>query len=281
MFVVLKTVTPDKRIIKRRKQIRTIERTPATICKTDKGLPFYILEVANGKNGIDWALTSKKCGNFASRIVASHSLPLPDDSGLKRFIPISFNSILLFNTALNIIGEAKIPADKICITVTDRNAVTPSKICRLLPCSSTVRVITAHPERFACAAAKAYNDHGASLVIRSAYEPVKQPEIIICCDGAVLSSMNEAAIFVFKRKHGGKIRFCGSGIELSDYHKSLVPADIETVDFAGALTELCGSNEYKSSAFSEIEISCQKCGNSSPQRCLECYFQKKCNKVET
>ena len=281
MFVVLKTVTPDKRIIKRRKQIRTIEKTPAAVCKTDKGLPFYILEVTNGKKGFDWVSAAKKCGKFASRIVAPHSLPLPDDSGLKRFIPISFNSILVFNTALKNIGDSNLPADKICITVTDRNAVSPSKICKLLPYSSTVRVITAHPERFAYAAAKAYSDYGASLVIRTAYEPVKQAEIIVSCDGAVLSSMNEAAIFVFKRKHGGKIRFCGSGVKLSDYHESLVPSDIESVDFAGALTELCGSSEYKSSVFSEIEISCQKCQDYSVQKCLRCYAIKKCNKVET
>ncbi len=276
MFVVLKPLSPEKGIIKRRKQITEIKKTPAAVCKTDMGLPFYVLEVINEKKGIDWALTAKKCGRYASRIVASHSIHLPDDSGLKRFIPISFNSILVFNTASEIISKSDLPADEICITVTDRNAVTPSRICSLLPFASTVRIITAHPERFACAAVDAYKNHGASLVIRNTYEPVKQPEIIICCDGAVLSSMNDSAIFVAKRKHGGKIRFCGRGTELSDYHKSFLPADIETVDFAGALTELCGSSEYKSSVFSEIGISCDRCENTNPQKCLECYV---CGKV--
>lgn len=276
MFVVLKTVKPEKGFSKHRKQAKTIRKTPALVCKTERGLPFYVLEVLEEKNGIDWALTAEKCGRYSSRIVASHSISLPDESGLKRFIPISMNAILIFNTALKIIGNSDLPADKICITLTDRNAVMYSRICELLPFASTVRVITSHPERFASAAAKAYEDYGASLVIRSGYEPAKQPEIVICCDGAVLSSMSEAAVFVSKRKIGGKVRFSGCGVELSDYHKNIISPDIETVDFAGAITELCGSSEYKTCGFSGIEISCNQCDNPQAEKCLECCI---CNKV--
>ncbi len=276
MFVVLKTVTPEKGFVKRRKQAKIIRKTPALVCKTEMGLPFYVLEVLEEKSGIDWTLTAEKCGRYASRIVASHGISLPDNSGLKRFIPISMNAILVFNTALKIIGNSDLPADKICVTLTDRNAVMPSRICELLPFASTVRVITSHPERFAPAAADAYENYGASLVIRSGYEPAKQPEIVICCDGAILSSMNEAAVFVSKRKSGGKVRFSGCGVELSDYHKSIISPDIETVDFAGALTELCGSSEYKTCTFSETEISCTQCNNTRPEKCLECCI---CNKV--
>lgn len=270
MFVVLKTVKSEKGYIKRKKQAKKLRNTPAVACKTDKGLPFYILEVLEEKNGIDWKLTSEKCGRYASRIVASHSVSLPDNSGLKRFIPISMSAILVFNSALETIRKSDLPADKICITVTDRNAVMHSRICELLPFASAVRVITAHPERFAASAADAYENYGASLIIRSIYEPAKQPEIVICCDGAILSSMNEAAVFASRRKHGGKVRFCGSGVKLSDYHKNLIPPDIETVDFAGALTELCGSSEYRLSPFSEITVSCTKCDNPLPENCLRC-----------
>ncbi len=278
MFVVLKMVKPEKNYFMRRKQMKRIRKKPAVICKTEKSLPFYILEVLEGKNGFDGKSAAAKCGRFASRIVAPRNISLPDDSGLKRFIPISVNAILVFNTALKIISESDLPAEKICITVTDRNAVTPSRICEILPFASTVRIITSHPERFASASANALEHHGASLIIRNAYSPAGQPEIVICCDGAVLSSMNEAAVFVAKKKTGGKIRFNGNGVELSDYHKEILPYDIDTVDFAGALTELCGSGEYKYSSFSEIETSCRNCENSSPRKCLECFI---CNQTVT
>lgn len=270
MFVVLKTVTPEKNFLKRRKQLKKIRNSSTAVYKTDMGLPFCILEIAEPKKESDYLKISEKCGRYSSRIIASRSFPLPDNSGLKRFIPVSMNSFLIFNTALATIGNADLPADKICITVTDRNAVVSQRICELLPYASTVRIITSHPERYALAAADAYENHGASLVIRSSYEPVSQPEIVICCDGAILSSMSEAAVFAAKRKTGGKVRFNGSGINLSDYHKELLPDDIETVDFAGALTELCGSSEYKLSPFSEIEISCNNCENPSAEKCLKC-----------
>ncbi|MBR3780797.1 MAG: hypothetical protein IKK63_06335 [Clostridia bacterium] len=270
MFVVLKTVVPEKNCLKRRKQIKRIKNSPAAVYKTEMGLPFYILEIIEPKKESDFAKISGKCGRYASRIIASHSFPLPDNSGLKRFIPVSMNSFLIFNTALAAIGKASLPADKICITVTDRNAVVSSRICELLPYASTIRIITSHPERYALAVTEAYENHGASLVIRNNYEPVSQPEIVICCDGAVLSSMNNAAVFVAKRKTGGKVRFNGIGVRLSDYHQELIPDDIETVDFAGALTELCGSSEYKFSPFSEIEISCSNCENPVAEKCLKC-----------
>lgn len=270
MFVVLKTVTPEKGLLKHKKQMKSVRKKPAAAYKTEMGLPFYVVEIINGKNGIDWNSAVQKCGRYASRIVASHGIPLPDNSGLKRFIPISMSAVLIFNTALKIIRESELPADKICITITDRNAVMHSRICELLPFASTVRVITSRPERFAAAVSDAYENHGASLIIRNAYEPVPQPETVICCDGAVLTSMSNAAVFVSKRKSGGKVRFCGSGIELSDYHKSIISPDIDTVDFAGALTELCGSSEYRNSSFSEIEISCTDCTDSEVHKCLEC-----------
>ncbi len=271
VFVVLKTVLPEKNCIKRKKQIKKFKNSSAAVYKTDMGLPFYVLEIPDGKKGPDWSLIAGKCGRYSSRIVASHSVPLPDNSGLKRFIPLSTNAFLLFNTALKAISDSGLPHEKFCITVTDRNGILPSRICELLPFASTVRIITSRPERYARAAEDAYKNHGASLVIRSVYEPSSIPEIVICCDGAVLSAMSEAAVFAFRRSHAGKLRFCASGIELSDFHKSILPQDIDPVDFAGALTELCGSSEYRFSPFSEIEINCDKCENPAAPKCLECF----------
>ena len=278
MFVVLKTAIPEKKYLKRRKQIKRIRNSPAAVYKAATGLPFYILEITEPKKEADFAKISEKCGRYASRIIASRELPLPDNSGLKRFVPVSMNAFLIFNTALATIKNASLPADKICITVTDRNAVVSSRINELLPYASTIRIITSHPERYALAVTQAYENHGASLVIRNSYEPPLRPEIVICCDGAVLSSMNEAAVFVTKRKTGGKVRFSGSGIVLSDRHNELIPEDIETVDFAGALTELCGSTEYKFSPFAQIGISCGNCENPAAVKCLECCI---CNQTVT
>ncbi len=271
MFVVLKIINPEKGFLRRRKQKKALDNAVLRSCPTEKGLPFYILEVLDGKHGINWKLVAEKCGRYSSRIIAPRSLPLPDHARLKRFIPLSMNSVLVFNTALKIIENAKLAPDEICITLTDRNAVHASEVCKILPFASTVRVVTAHPERYAVACAKAFEEHGASLIIRSAYEPAAKPDIVICCDGAVTASMKNAAIFTSKRKNGGRIVFAGSGVCLTPQHAELVSPETDPVDFAGALTELCGSREYKSAAFSQIETTCGKCVDSSCEKCLECF----------
>ena len=92
MFVVLKTVTPEKNCIKRKKQLKKIRNSTVTAYKTDIGLPFFVLDIFIGKKGADWQLIAEKCGRYSSRIVASHSVLLPDNSGLKRFVPLSTNS---------------------------------------------------------------------------------------------------------------------------------------------------------------------------------------------
>ena len=273
MFVVLNMIKPCDGFFARAKQRKEIAHAQARTCRNEKGLPFFILNVYEAKSGINWALTAQKCGRYASRVIAPRSLTLPDSSAIKRFVPSFMNSLLIFNTAAEIISMAKLPPEKICITLTDRTALHASRICRLLPLAACVRVVTAQPERYAAACSCAMTEYGASLVIRPSYEPSLKPDIVICCDGAVTCAMSNAAIFTSKRINCGKIRFSGSGTLLTAKHTELIPPSIDTVDFAGALTELCGSSEYKSSVFSELDISCSACAVGQPEKCLECYFK--------
>lgn len=274
MFVVLRVITPEESLFKRRKQRKTIERAGIKSCHSEKSLPFFVLDVLKEKRGINWDSVAEKCGKYASRIVAPRNFPLPDHSNLRRFIPISMNSLLIFNTAAETIKKAKLEPENTCITLSDRNAVHYSKVCSLLPFASCVKVITSRPERYVKACSEAYENYGATLLIRKNFEPSTKNDVVICCDGAISSSMKDAAIFTSSRKSGGKIRLCGSGIELSDEHRELIGDSISSVDFAGALTELCGSSVYRNSLFEKIEISCKKCDESAPENCLQCCFSE-------
>ncbi len=271
VFVVLRAIAPEKSLAKRRRQRKQIERSSVRISPTKKGLPFFILDVLDEKRGIDWDLVAEKCGRYASRIIAPRNLPLPDDNRLKRFVPLSMNSLLIFNTAMEIIKEAGLSPENLSVTLTDRNAVHYSRVCDILPYASSVRVVTAHPERYASACTKAFDEFGASLIVRSCYEPTAKSDIVICCDGGVSSGMKNAAIITSKRKTGGKIRFCGKGTALSQEHRFLISDGIDPIDFSGALTELCGSSEYKNAVFADMDISCTLCDEPSPKKCLECY----------
>lgn len=269
MFVVLRIINADENKIKR-KQRKIIADSQAVSHSTDKGLPFFTLDVLERKKGIDWESVSEKCGRYSSRIVAPRSITLPEIRNLHRFISRSTVPSLIFNTAVDRISKAKLPPESISITLTDRNAVMASRVCRLLPFASRVRVITARPERYASACTKAMDDFGATLIIRASYEPVSSTDIVICCDGVVTPSMENAVIFTDSKKSGGKIRFCCSGLELLPVHKEIIPENVDPVDFAGALFELCGCLTYCNSSFMRSDISCSRCKNRSVSDCLAC-----------
>jgi hypothetical protein len=86
--------------------------------------------------------------------------------------------------------------------------------------------------------------------------------------------MKNAAVFTHKRKAGGKLLFSGSGIVLSPEHLDIIPTDIDPIDFAGALTELCGYTGYKNSVFSEISIGCSRCADVSPEKCFQSFVSE-------
>ena len=273
MFVVLGVTEQEKGFFKRRKQLKNYYRTPAVICKNPGGLPFFRVDVIGGKKGIIWNGFQEKCGRYSSRIIAPRSIPLPDASGVKRYSPSSMLPDFIFNTAKNTVARASASPDSFSLTVTDRCALFPSRICELLPLCSTVRIITLRPEKYASVCEKALTESGATLILRSSYEPTQKPDIVICCDGAANAAMSDSAVFAFRKKTCGKIRFIGSGINLTDAHRAFLPEGIDPLDFACALTELCGSREYSSSCFADIEISCRKCTSPSPEKCILCHIR--------
>lgn len=272
MFILLRTAEPQGGFIKRKRQRKAIVNTLPVSVPTENGMPFFMLDILNEKNGPDYSLIEEKSGYYASRIVAPRSLTLPDKAGIKRFLPGYSNGIFIFNTALKIITELDYRLTRVSITVIDRNAVMCGETARLIPFSSPLKIITSRPERYAAACQKIYDEYGASVMLRSFYEPTAKKDIVICCDGATSDSMNNAAVFSFKRGTYGKLRFFGSGITLSDYHKEIIPRNIDATDFAAAVTELCGSTSYKAAVYSDIETNCNKCGESNPTECLRCYI---------
>ena len=272
VFVVLCPVRPEKGFLKRRKQSKNLARAPAVLCREFSAFPFCKVEFTEEKNGINWDEIEEKCGRYSSRIVAPKSVHLPDGRGLKRYVPTAFLPHLIFNTAKKIISEAAVPTDIFCITVTDRNGLCSSKIHSLLPLCSVVRVVTSKPEKYADACEKALDLYGATLIIRPDYEPTHKPDTVICCDGAVSASMSDSAVFTNRKRTCGKIRFCGSGITLTEKHRDFLPESIDPLDFAGALTEFCGCRDYADAGFSDIDISCGKCASPSPEKCLLCHI---------
>lgn len=274
MFVILRVNPPPKGIFAKSKTKKAVNEACIQTVGTENGLPFYMLDIPEGISRSMWETVEKKCGRYASRIVAPRSIPLPDTGKLKRYLPCSMNSSLTFNTAVDALKNADIPPDSISITISDYGARQASELCRILPFASLIRVITAYPERYALPCEKAFREFGASVVIRSCYDPSTKPDVIICCDGRLSPHAEKAAVFSHKSKTFGSLHFKGAGTLLSSFHSEVIPESIDTVDFTGAVTELCGGSEYKNSIFREIDVSCKKCENRTPAKCLNCYVSQ-------
>lgn len=273
MFVVLRIHNAVENKINRR-QRKIINNSQVCPHSTEKGLPFFTLDVLETKKGIDWQSVSEKCGRYASRIVAPRTICLPDGKELNRFAPRSMIPMLIFNTACGELSKADLLANKISITVTDRNSVMYSQIHRLLPFASQIRVITSKPEKYASACINAMEENGAAIMLRSAYEAVENADIVICCDGVVSPAMQNSVIFAYGKKSCGKLCFSASGLELLPVHRETVPENICPIDFAGALFELCGCFSYCNSCFSQVETSCRKCECRSVSGCLQCVTEQ-------
>lgn len=278
MFIVLRTIKPANGFFDRRRQKKQLERSEPFSCSTENGLPFFILDILCGKNGISRSETEEKCGRYVSRIVAPRNILLTDNGRIKRFTPGISNGIFIFNTALEAIKGSHIIPEETCITVIDRSAYMSREIHRLLPYASSVRAITSRPERYAMPCRQIYDEFGASVMVRPVYQPVEKSEIIICCDGATTEAMKNAAVFSFKRGIYGNLRFYSYGIELSEKHKKIIPESVDAVDFASAVTELCGSTEYKSACYAFTEVNCTDCTDASASECLNCYISRRAKK---
>lgn len=275
MFIILKIVDSPKGLFAKAKQKRLLYASCAQSFQTQKGLPFHMLEIPGELSYAGWETVEEKCGRYSSRIIAPRSLTLPDCGKLRRFIPVSMPFLLTFNTAKSVLEKARLPHGDFTVTVTDRNGSRAADISGILPFASAVRVITSRPDRYAETREKAMSDYGASLMIRPSYEPLTKPDIVICCDGIIPSEAAEAAVFSHKPTQSGKLNFRCNGLSLSDSHKSIVPENIDSVDFAGAITELCGSPEYRNSRYENVTSDCSACKNTLPSECLRCYVSGK------
>lgn len=270
MFVILRPVEVPEKFFKKRKMIKEIARSPAVLHRENNTLPFYTLDVASQKT--NWAAVAEKCGRYASRTVAPVNFPLPDGTPLRRFVPCSTVHSFVLNTAVKHLRAARPDPHSFTLTLTDRLALLSSRTVDLIELCACVRIITSRPERYASACENALVNYGASLVLRSRYEPTQKPDIVICADGAVCSAMSNAAVFTAKSSGCGKLVFLLGGVELLPQHRELLPDGAREIDLAGALTELCGSTAYSNAFFNEIGISCSKCTPPDVEKCILCHI---------
>lgn len=269
MFVILRPVEVSGKYFQKRKMIKNINRSPVVFHRESGALPFCSVEAVCQKT--DWNSLAEKCGRYASRVVAPVNFPLPDGTPLRRFMPSSTVHFLVFNTAVSYLRAARPDPHSFSLTLTDRLALLSAKTVDLLELCACIRIVTSRPERYAAACEYAFKNYGASLILRSCYEPTQRADIVICADGAFCSAMEKAAVFTAKSTGCGKLVFSLGGVNLLPHHRELLPEGAREIDLAGALTELCGSAAYSNAGFTDVSVNCTKCGKPDIEKCILCH----------
>ncbi len=279
MFILFRHNYIEGGCFKRKKQLKNIAKSEIKTVRNEGSLPFYVAEIPLVQGCVLWKGIDKKCGKLASRVIASRSITIPDGLPIKRYVPTLLMPEIVFNTALEALKSAQLKPDSFSLTLTDRKGFVASRICELLPFCSEIRVVTCSPEKYAQPSATALNDSGAALIIRDSHYTTSKPEIVICTDGAVVPSMNGCAVFSHKKYGGGKLMLSGREINLCEKHRETVPDYISPTDFAGALTELCGSSDYGNAVFSDTEINGVPCKVGDFARELFSFVSAEANKT--
>lgn len=254
MFVIIKPIDAPEGFFASRKLKKITEEKPADFIRTSDGMPFAVLEVFRGKNGIDWERVSGKCGRYSSRVIVPSGISLPDNIRISAFKPSFFPSRLCLNTALEILDTVKLSPDSFTLSLCDYDGRFVDELHRLIPLCSSVKVITGRIEKYIPVCTEILEKTGASIMLRSSFEKSSKRDAVIFCDGEKDEFSSADIIFSAEKEIRGRTTVIGSDIVLLEEHKSVIGDGIDSVFFASALSELCCSSAYKNSVFEQIDI---------------------------
>lgn len=254
VFVILKPVDAPGGYFASRKLKKSVDEKPAEFIRTADGMPFAVLEIFNGKNGIEWKKVIEKCGRYTSRVIVPKGISLPENQRISPFIPSRFLYNLCLNTALEILDTVKLSPDSFVLTLCDREAKFTQELCRLVPLCSSIKVITEKIEKYIPVCTDILEKTGASVILRTSFEKSSKRDAVIFCGGEKNEFVSADIVFAPDKTVRGKTTVIGSGVVLLEEHKSITGNGIDPVLFAGALTELCGSRTYENSVCERIDI---------------------------
>lgn len=225
MFVILNVVSSGKKKTKKGKAVRKVSEF-----RTNGGERFYIVDVNDSANGVDWDEVAAFIGKHSSRVLAGENISFGDDCCVKKFTGEKFFNMLIFNTLSIIIKELYLSGIRTKCYINDRKGNYAFLLPLIARYSAETVVITKNEYRYFSQVQSLYNDIGAGVVIT---DSIKEPEdysIIIDTDNT----------FDYKGK-GFLFSFCKGFMpaetEGFDDIKSLCPSYINRNVFLAAVNE--------------------------------------------
>lgn len=253
MFAVLNFIEPASGYFDRRKQKLYLRKSEPKIIRTPCGLPFFVVDVLLDKKGVDWEALRAHLGKCAVRVIAPRDIALPDT--IRRYTAKRLIPLMVFNTAVNLLERISAAPQGLCITLTDSAALLTGKALQLLPFAAQVRIVTRYPEKYKSCVHEAMEESGASLIVTDYLDSSSFTDIIICTDNCLPAAVNASCVISYARSPRGCLSVNGNGIYTDERYNSVLPKNIEPLDFAGALLELCGCASLTDSCFAALMYS--------------------------
>lgn len=249
LFVLIsETPAPRGRLRVRRLQAR-LRRSPPKLCTQANALPFLTETVCAGAP--DWEAVAVHCGRYTARLLAPAALTLPPDPRFRRYDAAAFRAKVLFRSAIALLGAAQLPPQGLTVTLCDRGGLLAAEALALLPYAAGLRVLTSAPARYIPVSIAAMQKAGAAL-LRDFYRPAAGPELLICCSGIPANAPANACLLTAQPANTAATELTGRAFPLRPTHAALLPEGVETLAFAGALTELCACPDYRAAIFPDL-----------------------------
>ena len=242
MFVTLSAATPPN--ARRRK--RNVPAVMTERVALPGAVSFYRMtaQVVNGE--IPWRIVSEAAGKLRTcMLLPKGGLP-GAASGVRLFLPKTLPSVLLLNTAVDVLQKKQLPAPKTPITVVDEAAVLTERIDLLAPFAGALRVLTAKPERYVPAQRRLMEQFGLSLCVCAQNAPLPESGVLLMKTADRAPRLFRGLIFTFDRR-----RFlfaetsAAADVVLPPKFEALRPPGIDRMQFAAALFERCGVKELE------------------------------------
>ncbi len=177
MFVILNIVSSGKKKIRKGKTVQKV-----TEQRTSGGERFYVVDVSDSENGVDWEEVAVFIGKHSSRVLVPEQICFNENCKLKKFTDEKFSNILIFNTLSIIIKELYLSGLRTKCYINDKKGQYAYLLPLVARYSAETVVITKNEYRYFSQIQAIYDDIGAGVVITDCIKEPENHSIIIDTD---------------------------------------------------------------------------------------------------
>ena len=204
------------------------------------GDAFFTVTAEKHLGKVPWKKLEKCLGILRKGILLPDGATLPTGINITCFSPDILPRLLLMNSATHYITNHKESFIRKSLTIFDEKGIYQSYIEKLLPCFSSIRIVTDSPKKYTRLSEALLETYGFSLLLSK--DEAGQSDVVIS-HAIKVPLYFEGIVFTNENRYlmNSEI-FSGSEINLPEAYESLRPEGIDRVPFASALYESCKEN---------------------------------------